>query len=59
MALIKAGSLTLGIMKSMNPRAALDIVAEGWATGTTEEKAHELMDGFRGVARKLASMLGT
>ena len=59
MALIKAGSLTLGIMKSLYPKATLDIVTEGWAVGTIEEKALELMDSFCGIARKLASMLGT
>ena len=26
----------------------LDVVEEGLAAGTTEEKAHELMDNFRG-----------
>ena len=57
--LIKAGSLTLGILKSLYPRAALDIVEEGWAAGTTQEKAQELMNSFRGAALKLASMLGT
>ena len=46
MALTKAGVLTLGILKSLYPKAALDIVAEGWAAGTTEEKARELMESF-------------
>ena len=53
------GSLTLGILKSLYPKAALYIVAEGWAARTNEEKAHELMESFRDVARKLVAMLGT
>jgi len=59
MASIKARSMTLGILKSFYPKAALDIVAEGWAAGTNEEKAHDLMESFRDVAHKLAAMLGT
>ena len=57
MALIKAGSMTLGLLKFLYPKAALDLIAD--SCGTNEEKAHELMDSFRGVALRLAAMLGT
>ena len=58
-ALVKVGSLTLGILKSLYPKAVLDIVTDGWATGTTEEKSHELTGSFRSFSIKLAAMIGT
>jgi len=59
MATIKAGSLTLGTLKSLYPKATLEVIADGWAAGITEDDAHRLMKSFRDVAFKLVPMLGT
>ena len=58
-ALVKASSLTLGILKSLYPRATLGVVADGWAVGTTLESANEIMQSFKGVATRIATMIGT
>ena len=57
--MVKASSLTLGILKSLFLNAALDVVAEGWAATVDREKAQELMESFRGVGLRLAAILGT
>ena len=58
-ATIKAGSLTLGILKSLYPKAALEVIADGWAAEITKDDACRLMQSFRDVAFKLVPMLGT
>ena len=59
MALVKASSLTLGILKSRYPKASLDVVAEGWAAGTSLAEAEETTRSFKGVASKVAAMIET
>ena len=59
MALVKASSMTLGILKSLYLKASLDVVAEGWATGTSLAEAEKTTRSFKGVATKIAAMIGT
>ena len=58
-ALVKVSSLTLGILKSLYPKASLDVVADGWAAGVSLEKADEIVRSFKGVGTKIAAMIGT
>ena len=58
-AFVKASSLTLGILKSQFPNAALDGVADGWAATVDRDKAEQLMASFREVGRRLARMLSS
>jgi len=56
---VKASSLTLGILKSLYPKASFDVVAEGWASGTSLAEAEETTQSFKGVATKIAAMIRT
>ena len=58
-ALVKADSLTLGILKSLYPKASLYVVADGWAADISLEKADKTVRSFKGVATKIAAMIGT
>ena len=58
-ALVKASSLTLGILKSLYAKASLDVVAEGWAAGTSLAEAEETTRSFKDVATEVAAMIGT
>jgi hypothetical protein len=42
--MIQSASLTLGILKSLYPRASLDEVGDGFVTTYTEEEASKLVD---------------
>jgi len=56
---VKVSSLTLDILKSQFPNAALDGVADGWAATVDRDKAEQLMASFREVGRRLARMLSS
>ena len=58
-AFVKASSLTLSILKSQFPNAALEGVADGWAATMDRYKAEQLMASFREVGHTLARMLGS
>ena len=58
-ALVKASSLTLGILKSLYLKASLDVVEDGWAAGTSLAEADETTRSFKGVVTKIAAMIGT
>ena len=58
-ATINAGSLTLGILKSLYPKAMLEVIANGWPVGITEDDARRLMKSLCDMTFKLVPMLGT
>jgi HEPN domain-containing protein len=53
----KASSLTLGILKSLYPRAELDAVGEGFATSYTEEEADDLVQSFVETMTQVIEMI--
>jgi hypothetical protein len=54
---IKASSLTLGILKSLYPRADLDVAKEGFAKGCTSARAMELVKDSIEAATSIVEML--
>jgi hypothetical protein len=55
--MLKASSLTLGILKSLYPRADLDAAGEGFAATCSDEEANELVKGFLDTATKIIEMI--
>jgi hypothetical protein len=53
----RASSLTLGILKSLYPRADLDVVGEGFATTYFEDEANKLMDASAITVGRIMEML--
>jgi hypothetical protein len=52
-----ASSLTLGILKSLYPRANLDAVGEGFATTCFMDEANKLVEDFAVKASWLVEMI--
>jgi hypothetical protein len=53
----KASSLTLGILKSLYPRADLDAVGEGFETIGIEEEANKLIEDSTLMMTRVIEML--
>jgi hypothetical protein len=53
----KASSLTLGILKSLYPRANLDVANEGFAVTCTEDKANMLVEDSAMMVTRVIEML--
>jgi hypothetical protein len=53
----KASSLTLGILKSLYPRANLDVANEGFAVTCTEDKADMLVEDSAMMVTRVIEML--
>jgi hypothetical protein len=51
-------SLTLGILKSLYPRADLDAAGEGFAVTCTDEDALKLVEDSAMIAKQVIDMLG-
>jgi hypothetical protein len=51
-------NLTLGILKSLYPRADLDVVGEGFAATCSDEEALKLVEDFAVTAGHIVDMLG-
>jgi hypothetical protein len=51
-------SLTLGILKSLYPRADLDAVDEGFTATCTDKEALKLVEDFAVTAGQVIDMLG-
>jgi hypothetical protein len=51
-------SLTLGILKSVYPRANLDMVGEGFAVTCSDEEALKLVEDSAKTAGQVVDMLG-
>jgi hypothetical protein len=50
-------SLTLGIWKSLYPRADLDVAGEGFATIYTDEEASKLVEDSAVTVERIIDML--
>jgi hypothetical protein len=53
----KASSLTLGILKSLYPRADLDAAGEGFAATCSEDEANKLVEDSTVTATRVIEML--
>jgi hypothetical protein len=53
----QATSLTLGILRSLYPRANLDIAGDGFAVTYTNEEAFNLMEDSTGTADRIIDMI--
>jgi hypothetical protein len=53
----KASSLTLGILKSLYPRADLDAAGEGFAATCSEDEANKLVEDSTVTAARVIEML--
>jgi hypothetical protein len=53
----KASSLTLGILKSLYPKADLGVAGEGFAATCTEEGATTLIKSFLEMATQIVEMV--
>jgi hypothetical protein len=51
-------SLTLGILKSLYPRADLDTAGEGFAATCTDKEALKLVEDNAVIAGQVINMLG-
>jgi hypothetical protein len=51
-------SLTLGILKSLYPRADLDVAGEGFAATCSDEEALKLVEDSAKAVRQVVDMLG-
>jgi hypothetical protein len=51
-------SLTLGILKSLYPRADLDTIGGGFAVTCSDDEALKLVEDSTVTARKVIDMLG-
>jgi hypothetical protein len=54
----QSASLTLGILKSLYPRADLDAAAEGFAVTCSDEEALKLVEDSAVMTRQIVDMLG-
>jgi hypothetical protein len=54
----QSASLTLGILKSLNPRANLDVAGEGFAVTCSDEEDLKLIEDFAVMAGHVVDMLG-
>jgi hypothetical protein len=54
----QSASLTLGILKSLYPRADLDVVGDGFATTCSDEEALKLIEDSIVMAEQVIDMLG-
>jgi hypothetical protein len=54
----QSASLTLGILKSLYPRADLDTADEGFAVTCSDEEALKLVEDFVVMAGHIMDMLG-
>jgi hypothetical protein len=50
--------VTLGILKSLYPRANLDVVGEGFVATCSDEEALKLVEDFAKTAGQVVDMLG-
>jgi hypothetical protein len=50
--------LTLGILKSLHPRAYLDTAGEGFIVTCSDEEALKLVEDFAMTATQIVDMLG-
>jgi hypothetical protein len=50
-------SLTLGILKSLYPRADLDVAGDGFAVTCTDEEGLKLMEDFALTADRIVEMV--
>jgi hypothetical protein len=55
--MIQSASLTLGILKSLYPRASLDVAGDGFVTTYTEEEASKLVDDSAVTMSEVEEML--
>ena len=55
--LLRASSLTLGILKSMYPRANLDIAGEGFAKDCDPTRASQLVKDSAAAATEIIEMI--
>jgi hypothetical protein len=53
----KASSLTLGILKSLYPRADLDMVGEGFTATYSEDEANKLVEDSAVAASQVMEMI--
>jgi hypothetical protein len=53
----QAGSLTLGILKSLYPRADLDVVGDGFAVTCISEEALKLVEDSALMADRIGDMV--
>jgi hypothetical protein len=53
----QSAGLTLGILKSLYPRADLDAVGEGFATTCSDDEALKLVDDSAVTAERIVDML--
>jgi hypothetical protein len=54
----QSASLTLGILKSLYPRADLDAVGEGFAVTCSNEESLKLVEDSAKIAGQIVDMLG-
>jgi hypothetical protein len=54
----QSASLTIGILKSLYPRADLDIAGEGFTVTCSYEEALKLVEDSAVTARQIVDMLG-
>jgi hypothetical protein len=53
----QSASLTLGILKSLYPRANLDMVGDGFVTTCTEDEANKLVEDSTVMTSQIVEML--
>jgi hypothetical protein len=53
----KASSVTLGILKSLYPRADLDSTGEGFTTTCTKEEVEKLVEDFVEIVTRVIEMI--
>ena len=55
--MLKASSLTLGILKSLNPRANLNVAGEGFAKDCDPTRASQLVEDSVAAATEIIEMI--
>jgi hypothetical protein len=53
----KVVSLSLGVLKSLYPRADMDVVGEGFAASYTEDEANQLVEDSTVMVSRVMEML--
>jgi hypothetical protein len=53
----KVVSLSLGVLKSLYPRADMDVVGEGFAATYTEDEANQLVEDSTVMVSRVMEML--
>jgi hypothetical protein len=56
--MLQSVSLTLGILKSLYPRADLDVAGEGFAATCNDEEVLKLVEDSTKTAGQIVNMLG-